>query len=189
MFAVTTGQTQIAREIATNVPGLQIGDLLPMTTQQADRIAIIRSMSHTSTSHARSFHPPRIELAVAECKTYSDRLALEIGQATFVPFYRLLDSIAGLRFTAGNNITGFVQNFNNQFPTGGIQINVKLIAGQSAGFGEESSRLLPRIKRDESILSKRGDTQGLKRLVSFINGNRSRFSAVINPQLAVPLDR
>ena len=37
--------------IDTNVPGLQIGDLLPMTAQQADKFSIIRSMMHTSTSH------------------------------------------------------------------------------------------------------------------------------------------
>jgi len=37
--------------IDTNVPGMQIGDLLPMTAQQADKFSIIRSMSHTSTSH------------------------------------------------------------------------------------------------------------------------------------------
>jgi hypothetical protein len=37
--------------ISTNVPGLQIGDLLPLTAQRADKMAIIRSMMHTSTSH------------------------------------------------------------------------------------------------------------------------------------------
>lgn len=37
--------------IATSVPGLQIGDLLPLTAQRADKFAIIRSMMHDSTSH------------------------------------------------------------------------------------------------------------------------------------------
>ena len=37
--------------ISTNVPGLQIGDLLPLTAQRADKLAIVRSMMHTSTSH------------------------------------------------------------------------------------------------------------------------------------------
>jgi hypothetical protein len=37
--------------ISTNVPGLQIGDLLPLTAQRADRLAIIRSMKHNSNSH------------------------------------------------------------------------------------------------------------------------------------------
>ena len=37
--------------ISTNVPGLQIGDLLPLTAQRADKLAIVRSMMHNSTSH------------------------------------------------------------------------------------------------------------------------------------------
>jgi hypothetical protein len=37
--------------ISTNVPGLQLSDLLPLTAQRADKLAIIRSMMHTSTSH------------------------------------------------------------------------------------------------------------------------------------------
>lgn len=39
------------RPISTRVPGLQIGDLLPLTAQRADRFALIRSMTHTSNSH------------------------------------------------------------------------------------------------------------------------------------------
>ena len=37
--------------ISTSVPGLQIGDLLPLTAQRADKFAIVRSMMHDSTSH------------------------------------------------------------------------------------------------------------------------------------------
>jgi len=32
--------------IATNVPGVQIGELLPLTAQQADKYCIVRSMTH-----------------------------------------------------------------------------------------------------------------------------------------------
>lgn len=37
--------------ISTSVPGLQIGDLLPLTAQRAHQFALIRSMTHTSNSH------------------------------------------------------------------------------------------------------------------------------------------
>jgi len=37
--------------ISTSVPGLQIGDLLPLTAQQGHKFSIIRSMMHNSTSH------------------------------------------------------------------------------------------------------------------------------------------
>ena len=36
--------------ISTSVPGLQIGDLLPLTAQRADKLAIIRSMMPSKTS-------------------------------------------------------------------------------------------------------------------------------------------
>lgn len=39
------------RPIATSVPGMHIGDLLPLTAQRAEKLAIIRSMMHTSNSH------------------------------------------------------------------------------------------------------------------------------------------
>ncbi|MEZ6148055.1 MAG: DUF1501 domain-containing protein [Planctomycetaceae bacterium] len=37
--------------IATNVPSMHIGDLLPLTAQRADKFAIIRSMTHSSNAH------------------------------------------------------------------------------------------------------------------------------------------
>jgi hypothetical protein len=38
--------------IPTNVPGVHIGELLPMLSRQMDRCAVIRSMSHNVDSHA-----------------------------------------------------------------------------------------------------------------------------------------
>ncbi len=39
------------RPISTNVPGMEFGDLLPRVSQQADKLAVIRSMNHDSTVH------------------------------------------------------------------------------------------------------------------------------------------
>ncbi|MEE3371225.1 MAG: DUF1501 domain-containing protein [Planctomycetota bacterium] len=39
------------KPISTNVPGIQIGDLLPRVSQHADKLAIIRSMNHDTQSH------------------------------------------------------------------------------------------------------------------------------------------
>ena len=41
----------LIRPIATNVPGIQIGELLPQVARHADKLALIRSMHHDSTSH------------------------------------------------------------------------------------------------------------------------------------------
>src|SRR5512137_1065013 len=37
--------------IATNVPGIRIGELLPLLAKQADKYAIIRSMTHRDDGH------------------------------------------------------------------------------------------------------------------------------------------
>jgi len=39
------------KPIATNVPGVQIGDLLPRVSRHADKFAIVRSMNHDTQSH------------------------------------------------------------------------------------------------------------------------------------------
>jgi len=39
------------KPIATNVPGIQIGQLLPLLAQQADKYSLIRSMTHGNNGH------------------------------------------------------------------------------------------------------------------------------------------
>ena len=39
------------KPISTNVPGIQIGDLLPRVSQHVDKLSIVRSMHHDTTSH------------------------------------------------------------------------------------------------------------------------------------------
>ena len=42
--------------IDTSVPGIQIGDVLPKTSQVADKFSILRSLTHTDSDHGRGFH-------------------------------------------------------------------------------------------------------------------------------------
>ena len=39
------------KPIATNVPGIRIGELLPLLAKQADKYSIIRSMTHGINAH------------------------------------------------------------------------------------------------------------------------------------------
>lgn len=41
---------------ATNVPGIQIGELLPNISQQMDKIALVRSVTHTDNNHSTGAH-------------------------------------------------------------------------------------------------------------------------------------
>jgi hypothetical protein len=44
------------RPIATNVPGIQIGEHLPLVAQQMDKFAIIRSFGHRNSNHGPADH-------------------------------------------------------------------------------------------------------------------------------------
>jgi hypothetical protein len=44
------------KPIATKVPGVQIGELLPNLAQQMDKLALIRSVTHTDNNHSTGAH-------------------------------------------------------------------------------------------------------------------------------------
>jgi hypothetical protein len=51
-----SGIRSLFRPIATAVPGIEIGDGLPRIAQQADKLALVRSMSHPSNDHEISIY-------------------------------------------------------------------------------------------------------------------------------------
>jgi len=44
------------KPISTSVPGIQIGELLPNIAQQIDKLALIRSVTHTDNNHSTGAH-------------------------------------------------------------------------------------------------------------------------------------
>src|SRR5437660_3414752 len=44
------------RPIATNVPGIQVGELMPRTAQQMDKFSLIRSFRHHNSDHGPADH-------------------------------------------------------------------------------------------------------------------------------------
>jgi hypothetical protein len=44
------------KPIATNVPGIQIGELLPNIARHADKLALVRSVTHTDNNHSTGAH-------------------------------------------------------------------------------------------------------------------------------------
>ena len=44
------------KPIATNVPGMQIGELMPKIAQHADKLALVRSVTHTDNNHSTGAH-------------------------------------------------------------------------------------------------------------------------------------
>jgi len=68
------------KPISTNVPGIQIGDLLPRVSRHADKLSIVRSMHHDTTSHdlgiLRTLLADKSELTKAYPAKRSDRPSL-----------------------------------------------------------------------------------------------------------------
>ncbi len=106
--------------IATNIPAIQIGELLPMMAQQADKYSIIRSMTHGVNAHETASYMmqtgrmpgrlvyPGLGAVVSLFKGYDH------GYKGIVPPYILLTTPQG-RFSEA----GFLGQRYKPFATGG----------------------------------------------------------------------
>jgi len=111
----------LSRPIATNVPGIRIGELLPQLAQQADKYSILRSMAHGNDGHETAAYIvqtgrqpsdrlvyPSIGAVVSRFKGYDH------GYAGLVPPYVVLTTPQG-RFDEA----GFLGPRYKPFATGG----------------------------------------------------------------------
>lgn len=107
--------------IATNVAGIQIGELLPMLARQADKYALIRSMSHNVNAHETASYLvqtgqnsggrdvfPGVGAVVSLFKGY------DAGYRGLLPPYIVLTELQG-RFSEA----GFLGQRYKPFATGG----------------------------------------------------------------------
>ena len=107
--------------IATNVPGIRIGELLPMLAQQADKYSIIRSMTHGINGHETASYMmqtghkpggtlvyPGVGAVVSQFKGYDH------GYQGLIPPYIVLTETQG-RFDE----SGFLGPVYKPFATGG----------------------------------------------------------------------
>lgn len=107
--------------IATNVAGIQIGELLPLLAKQADKYALIRSMSHGVNAHETAAYTvqtgrasggrdvfPGVGSVVSLFKGY------DAGYKELLPPYIVLTELQG-RFSE----TGFLGQRYKPFVTGG----------------------------------------------------------------------
>lgn len=85
------------RPISTCVPGVQIGDTLPLLAQRADRFAIVRSMSHGNAGHDGGMHVAMTGHAVPKEDTpYYGAVMSRLRPATRnIPSYVWLQNLAG----------------------------------------------------------------------------------------------
>ena len=97
--------------ISTNVPGTQIGEILPLCSQVADKFTILRSHSHNDNAHQTGRH----WLLTGYPPSFAD------GQAKGVPFNELYPSIGSIvsrELGPGGDVPPYVELPNALGPGG-----------------------------------------------------------------------
>ncbi|OAI48142.1 hypothetical protein AYO44_07735 [Planctomycetaceae bacterium SCGC AG-212-F19] len=85
------------KPIATNVPGIQVGELFPQLAKQADRYCIVRSMSHRNGGHDGGMHVCMTGHSAPKPETpYFGSVMAKVRPATRnIPSYVWLQNLAG----------------------------------------------------------------------------------------------
>lgn len=111
----------LSKPIGTNVPGIQIGELLPQLAQQADKYAIIRSMTHGVNAHetasymVQTGHTPGSRIVYPSAGAVVSLFkGFDHGYKGLVPPYVVLTEPQG-RFSEA----GFLGPRHKPFATGG----------------------------------------------------------------------
>ncbi|MBI1312540.1 DUF1501 domain-containing protein [bacterium] len=102
--------------IATNVPGIQIGEYFPKLAQRTDKLAIIRSMTHPNVDHLTATHyvltgkmPPPSGNIQDDWPTYGSVLS-KLGRGT-----PPLPPFVSMRPKLENTVPRFVEQSHGQF--------------------------------------------------------------------------
>lgn len=104
--------------IATRVPGIQICEHMPLLAQRADRLAIVRSLTHTDVNHLTSTHylltgqpPPPVDDLTKDWPHMGSVLAkLGRGRGPLPPFVSLRP-----KPQVENDVPRFVEQSHGQF--------------------------------------------------------------------------
>lgn len=145
----------LKKPIATNVDGIQIGELLPLLAKQADKYSIIRSMTHGVNAHETASYMvqtgrkpdrqvfPSVGAVVSMFKGYDH------GYKGLVPPYVVLTELQG-RFSEA----GFLGQKYKPFATGGDP-NQQVFAVEgiiAAGISDERQQKRRKLLQDVDTL-------------------------------------
>ena len=104
------------KPVATNVPGIQICEHMPLLARRVDKLAIVRSMTHTNADHTTATHyvltgyaPPASAMRSAESPSVGSVLArLGRGRGDLPPFVTMRPDLR-------NDVPRFVEQSRGQF--------------------------------------------------------------------------
>ncbi len=132
------------KAIETNVSGIRIGELLPELAKQADKYALIRSMTHGSNAHETAAYIVQTGRKPGDGQVYPGAGAVvslfrgyEAGYKGLIPPYIVLTELQG-RFSE----SGFLGSRARPFATGGDPGAARFVVEgiSAAGISEQRQR-------------------------------------------------
>ena len=168
--------------LATNVAGIQIGELLPLLAKQADKYALIRSMTHGSKSHETAAYTvqtgrasggrdvfPGVGAVVSLFKGY------EAGYKGLLPPYIVLTELQG-RFSE----SGFLGPRYKPFATGGNPRDTRFVVEGvvAPGISEERQRARRELLHQLNTLE-RATTRVDPRLAAFAQCEQDAYEMIL----------
>ena len=198
--AAPSGIRSAFQPIATVIPGLEICDQLPRIALQADKLALVRSMSHPSNDHEVSIYRSltgRVDETVAVPNHFRRRTHfpnIAAGVSRFSPSRALPTSVTlpGPVWFSGVSFAGTHGGFLGQkydpfefqrIPRPDLKLPEELAADDAAARRTDGRRrLLDEIEEYDRLLQKQGGNGG------FDDVQRRAFSLLASPQARQALE-
>jgi len=171
----------LAKAIPTNVDGIQLGELLPLLAQQADKFSIIRGMTHGINAHETASYAVQTGRAPGDRLVYPGVGALvsllrgyNAGYTGLIPPYIVLSELQG-RFSE----SGFLGPRYAPFATGGdpAQTPFAVQGVITPGITEERQR----SRRDllHALNSLGGAARGNASLEAFVKAEDQAYELIL----------
>jgi hypothetical protein len=171
----------LAKAIPTNADGIQIGELLPLLAQQADKFSIIRGMTHGINAHETAAYAVQTGRAPGDRLVYPGVGAIvsllrgyNAGYTGLIPPYVVLTELQG-RFSE----SGFLGPRCAPFATGGdpAQTPFAVQGVITPGIAEERQRSRRDLLRALNTLG--GAVQGSASLEAFVKAEDQAYELIL----------
>ena len=171
----------LAKSIPTNADGIQVGELLPLLAQQADKFSIIRGMTHGINAHETAAYAVQTGRAPGDRLVYPGVGAIvsllrgyNAGYTGLIPPYVVLTELQG-RFSE----SGFLGPRCAPFATGGdpAQTPFAVQGVITPGIAEERQRSRRDLLRALNTLG--GAVQGNASLEAFVKAEDQAYELIL----------
>jgi hypothetical protein len=171
----------LMKPIQTNVPGIRIGELLPMLAKQADKFSIIRSMTHGNNGHETAAYLMQTGRQPGERLVYPCVGAVvslfkgyDAGYKGLIPPYVVLTQLQG-RFSEA----GFLGPKYQPFATGGDPAQQRFIVEgvSSQGISDKQQEARRDLLRKLDTLGQ--SAEGSPALAAFYRSEEEAYDMIL----------